>query len=107
RVAVLLVVVDQARVRRRGDDGVERPIELQPAGVAVAEASSVCTRAGAGERLDPRQRVEGVAPDEVIRSLDRPALALVLVAPVRLALRRAGEVEVEVRRQPRGPRGAG
>ena len=39
-------------------------------------------------------------------SLDGPALALVLEAPVRLGLRRAREVEIEVRREPRRARGA-
>ena len=43
----------------------------------------------------------------MLGAVDRPALALVLVAPVRLTLRNAREVEVEVRREPRRPRGAG
>ena len=39
-VAVLLVVVDQSRVRRGGDDGVERPTELDLARVAVQDVDA-------------------------------------------------------------------
>src|SRR5439155_775678 len=51
--------------------------------------------------------VERVAADEVLGAIDRPALALVLEAPVRLELRAAGKVEIEVRRPPRRARGTG
>ena len=55
------------------------------------------------ERLDPLERVDEVPVEELRRLLHGRALAAVLVAPVRLALGRAREVEVEVRRQPRRP----
>src|SRR5205085_12638433 len=63
-------------------------------------------RAHAYERFQPRQRIECVATYEVRCVLDRPALAAVLVTPVRLALRHAGEVEIEVRGEARGARRA-
>ncbi len=100
-VAVLLVVVDQPRVRRRRDDGVEASAPLQLTGVAVQHGRLPPARADACKLLDPLQRVEGIPAQEVLGAVDRPALALVLVAPVRLVLRRAREVEIEVRRQPR------
>ncbi len=64
-------------------------------------------RAHARELLDPGERVERVAAEEMLGALDRPADPLVLVAPVRLQLRRAREVEVVVRRSARRPRGTG
>ena len=63
-------------------------------------------RTQARELLDAAHGVERVAAEEVLGAVDRPALALVLVAPVRLTLRRAREVEVEVRREPRRARRA-
>ena len=60
----------------------------------------------AREGLQPRQRVECVAPDEVAGAIDRPALALVLEAPVRRQLRLPREVQIEMGRQPRRARSA-
>ena len=100
-VAVLPVVVDQPRVRRRGDDAVVRPAEVELARVAVEDRATRPARAHARERLDPVERVERVAEEEPTRRLDRLAFAAVLVAPVRLELRLAREVEVEMRRPPR------
>ncbi len=95
------MVVDQARIRRRGEDGVESPLERYLAGVAVDDLDLVCPAAQALERPDPLERVQEVAVDELRCLLHRPALAPMLVAPVRLALGRARKVEVEVRREAR------
>ena len=54
---MLLVVVDQARVRRRRDDGVERAAEVQVPRVAVVDGR-VARGRGRRERLDPLERVE-------------------------------------------------
>ena len=54
--------------------------------------------------MHARQRVERVAAQEMVCALHGPTLALVLVAPVRLALGCPREVEVEVRREPRRAR---
>ena len=72
-VAVLLVVVDQARVRRRRDDPVEARAVVDLARVAVDDARLAPARAHARERLDPRERVERVAAQEAARRLDRAA----------------------------------
>ena len=107
RVPVLLVVVDEARVRRRGDDRVEASHRARPASrrrgtrslrvpgarpCGTTSAAPAC-RGGSGER-------------NLSASSHGSARAAVLVAPVRLALRHPREVEVEVRRQPRGARRA-
>ena len=63
-------------------------------------------RTNAAELLQPLERVERVAADEVLRALDGLALAPVLEAPVRLELRLLREVEVEMRRPPRRACGA-
>src|SRR5207302_11300895 len=97
-VAGVYVVGDQPGIRRRGDDPVERPAPDELTRVAVADEGFATAGAGAGERLDPGERVEGVPAQEVLGPLDRSALAAMLVAPVRLELRRAREVEVEMRR---------
>jgi hypothetical protein len=107
RVAVLLVVVDQARIRRRGEDAVEAAAEVELPSVAVEDGRLPATGARAGELADARDRVERVATEEVRGAVDRTALAPVLVAPVRLALRRPRGVEVEVGCQPGGAGRAG
>ena len=98
RVPVLLVVVDQPRVRRRRDNRVERARDVELARVAVDDGrvDVLCSRRG--ERLDPVERVEGVAQQEAPRLLDRLAGASVLVAPVGLELRLSRKVEVEMGR---------
>ena len=48
-VAVLLVVVDQPRIGRGGDDGVERPTEVELAGVAVLDGRVCAVRPDRGE----------------------------------------------------------
>ena len=58
------------------------------------------------ELRQPLHRVGRVPAQEVIGPLDRAALAPVLVARVRPEDRRAGHVEVVVRREPRRPGGA-
>ena len=68
---MLLVVVDQARIRRRGDDGVERPRQLELARVAVEHRDRPVvarTRANAFSRAT---RVERVAAQEVVGTVDR------------------------------------
>ena len=60
RVPVLLVVVDQAGVRRRGDDAVERRVVLDAARVAVQHPRGTPLVAYPRELLDPRERVECV-----------------------------------------------
>src|SRR5437868_3444308 len=100
--AMLLVVVDQPRIWRRGDDAVAA-WQLDLPRVAVQDLCAPTTRAHARELLDSRHRVEPVAAEELRRRLDRAADALVLVAPVLAELRRAWEVQVEVRRPPRRP----
>ena len=103
---MLLVVVDQPRVGRRGDDAVVRAAEIELAGVAVQDRGSRTTRAHAREVADPRERVQGVAAQEVLGALDGTARLAVLVAPVLLDLGLAREVEVEVRRPAGRPGGA-
>ena len=76
------------------------------AGISV-EHDRLARLADAGELLQPLQRVERVAADEVRGALDGLAFPLVLVAPVGPGLRAAREVEVEVRREPCRPRSAG
>ena len=106
-VPMLLVVVDQARIRGRRDDTVVRAAELHVARVAVEHDSRPPLVANGGERLEPRQRVEQVPRQELLRTLHRRARSAVLVAPVRADLRHTREVEVEVGRQAGGSRGAG
>ena len=102
---MLLVVVDQPRIRRRRDDSVEDAAEFDLARVTVDGMRVTMLCAHLRERLDPRQRVERVAPQEGLRLLDWTAFALVLVAPVRLDLRHARHIQIEVRRPSRRARG--
>ena len=97
---MLLVVVDQAGVRRRSDDAVVRPPELELTRVAMEHDRRPLRIAHVREVLDPRCGVEQVAGQELVRALDRPAHPAMLVAPVLARLRRARKVEVEVGRQP-------
>ena len=89
RVAVLLVVVDQP-----GYGGEVTTPSNGPSRSSTSRASPCSTVASrprvahAREGLDPRERVERVAAEEVRGPLDRAAGAPVLVAPVRLGLRR-------------------
>src|SRR6185312_16619956 len=106
-VPVLLVVVDQPRIRRRGDDAVERAAEIELARVAVPHRRVCILSPRRRERLEPVERVQRVAEEEPPRLGDGAAGAAMLVAPVRLDLRLAGEVEVEVRGATCGPRGTG
>ena len=52
-VAVLLVVVDQARIRRRGDDAVVRPAQLELPRVPVEHERSPARIAHLGEGSNP------------------------------------------------------
>ena len=58
-VAVLLVVVDQTRIRRRGDDGVERAAEVQLTRVAVLDGR-VRPSARTAAKLSIRSSVSSV-----------------------------------------------
>ena len=107
RVAMLLVVVDEPGIRRRREDRVEGASEHDLGRVAVDDLGGVPPSTHALEGLQPVERVDEVAAQELVCLLHGRAGAAVLVAPVGLALRRAREVEVEVRGQPRrscGPR---
>ncbi len=103
---MLLVIVDQPRIRRRGDDPVKRAAEIEFARIAVQDRGDRFSRAHAREVADPRERVEGVAAQEVLGALDRTTCLAVLVAPVLLGLWLTREVEVEVRRPAGRPGGA-
>src|SRR5579872_5761946 len=78
--AVLLVVVDQPRIGRRGEHGVEDAAVVELTRIPVHDVR-LAARTHARERLDARERVERVAAQERQRVLHRAALALVLVAP--------------------------
>ena len=58
RVAMLLVVVDQTRVRRRRDHGVERPADVQVPRVAVLDRRVRVVPADARKPLEALERVE-------------------------------------------------
>ena len=103
---MLLVIVDQARIRGRRDDTVVRAAELHVARVAVEHDSRPPLVANGPEHLEARQRVEQVPRQELLRTLHRRARSAVLVAPVRADLRHTREVEVEVGRQAGGASGA-
>src|SRR5581483_7666217 len=98
-VAVLLVVVDQAGVRRRRDDagGSSWKIDLARVGVHDRDLGVGSNQREVAQAAD---RVQRVAAQELERLLDGAAGAAVLVAPVRLELRSAREVEMEVRGLP-------
>ena len=70
RVAVLLVVVDQARIRRRRDDAVERRARNRRPRVALEDVALRARVAHSRERLDARERVERVAAEEADGGLD-------------------------------------
>src|SRR5260221_1483791 len=98
RVAVLLVIVDEPRIRRRSEHRVERPTELRLAGIAVDDSRPALEVPHLGELLDPRERVARVPAEEADGGLHGTARAAVLVAPVLPPLRLARRLEVEVRR---------
>src|SRR5687767_12398017 len=104
---MLLVVVDQPRIRRRGDDAVVRTAELELASVAVENDRRAPRVAHFRERADARSRVREIPTQKLLRALDGAACPPVLVTPVGLALRRAREVEIEVCREPGGAGGTG
>ena len=83
-VAVLLVVVDQAGIRRRGDDAVEAALEVDRARVAMEHRREQGVVPDGRESLDPRKRVEDVAQQEPARLIDRTAIARCL-KPVRVS----------------------
>ena len=106
RVPVLLVIVDQARVRRGRDHAVERAAEVEHPCVAVEHARGPPALAHTGERLHACHGVERIATQEVLGPLDGTTLPLVLVAPSMTApgCPRKIEVEVSLRRAERAAR---
>src|SRR5262249_59352837 len=100
-VTVLLVVVDEPGIRRRRDDAVEASRKIVRPRVAVDDRGRDPPRTDTRELLQPRERVQCVTAQELRSGVDRTACPLVLVTPVRLALRNAREVEIEVRRPSR------
>src|SRR6476661_198475 len=98
RVAMLLVVVDQARVRRGGEHAVVAAGQPLLAHVPVDHRGAAATGPDTRELLQARQRVERVTPQELRGRLDGTAFAAMLVTPVGLALRLARKLEVEVGR---------
>src|SRR5688572_28831125 len=104
RIAMLLVVVDQPRVRRRRDEGVERPAEVERARVSMQDRRARVGIANPREALDAVERVARVAEQKPSRLLDRPARPAVLVAPVRLHWRGPREIEIEMGRSAGGAR---
>jgi hypothetical protein len=97
---MLLVIVDEPRIRRRREHAVVSPDVLNLARVVVNDGGPAAVRSDTRELLDPRERVERVPPKECSRRLHRPADALVLVAPVLADLWRTRRLEVEVRGAP-------
>ena len=103
---MLLVVVDEAGIRRRGEDAVEGPFQRELARVAVQDRRLAFVVADTRELLDPRERVTDVPAEEAGGGFDRPARTPVLVAPVLGPLRRFRRLEVEVCCPPSRPRSA-
>ena len=84
-------------------DAVVRALEVDHPRVAVQRPGDIAVGPGRGERLDSIERVERVAQEEPPRRIDRPAFAPMLEAPVRLELRLARELEIEMGRAPGRP----
>src|SRR6476619_1849413 len=95
---MLLVVVDQARVWRRGDDAVGPTREPQSSGVIVGNFD-VLARPKLGECAYSTDSVQRVTRKELFGLLDRSTGSFVLVAEVRSGRRSSREVEIEVRRE--------
>src|SRR6478672_4102923 len=104
---MLLVIVDQSRIRRRREDSVEPPRQRFRAHVRVNHRRLAPTTSHTSELLQPCQSVERVTTKELRSSLDGTALAPVLVAPVRLELRLLRKLQVEVCRATGRPRRTG
>src|SRR5207244_6541841 len=103
-IPMLLVVVDQARIRRRRHDAVEGPRVLDVASVGAQDRRLALAVADEPQPPDPGERVERIAAQEADRRLDRAAGPLVLVATVLGRLRSAGRLVIEVCGAARGPR---
>src|SRR5204863_6681221 len=100
-VPVLLVVVDQPRIRRRCDHAVEPRAEVELARIAVQHLGRSRSRAHAREVTDALERVERVSLQKLPSLADRLARPPVLVTPVLRSLRCPRKVEVEMGRPPR------
>ncbi len=99
RVGVLLVVVDEPRVRRRGEDEVDRPGWVDEPRIAVEDGHGR-VRAELVELANAAGGVANVAPEELVGLRDGAADAAVLVAEVLAADRLPREVEVVVAGKP-------
>ena len=100
-VAMLLVIVDETGIRRRGEDTRKAPLQPNVPRVAVQD---LCVARTISHKLELSQAVESVeeiAGEELLGFLNRAACASMLVTPVGLSLRSLRELEVEVRGQPR------
>src|SRR6266545_3252404 len=105
-VRVLLVVVDEAWIRRRGQHEVDGSRRIELPSVAVQDGHRL-RRAHVGELLHALDGVADVAFEELLRLADRPADATVLVAEVLLLDGLGREIEVVVTGEPCGARRAG
>ncbi len=107
RVAVLLVVVDQTGIRRRGQHAVVTARQLLLAHVAVDDRGGTAACADARKLLQPCEGVECVTAQELRCRLNGTTLTSVLVTPVGLELRLTRRLEIEVGRATRGSGRAG
>jgi hypothetical protein len=99
-VRVLLVVVDETRIGRRGQHEVDRRRRIHEPRIAVQYVDGL-RRARLRELLHPLHRVTHVAPEKLLRLPHRPAHAPVLVAEVLAVHRLRREVEIVVPRKAR------
>src|SRR6476620_4419405 len=101
---MLLVIVDQARVRGRGEHAVVASRQLFLTHVAVDDRGDAAARTDTRELLQPRQGVERVPPQELRSRFDGTTFTTMLVTPIGVDLRLARKLEIEVRRATRRPR---
>ena len=94
---MLLVVVDQTRVRRRRDDAGWANLEIHFARIRVKHRNPQFGLES-GESSKPADRVERVTPQKLHRLIDRPTGSLVLVAVVLTASWQSRKVKIEVSR---------
>src|SRR6476661_7900380 len=98
---MLLVIVDQARVRRRREHAVVASRQLLLTHVTVDDRGDAAAGTDTREVLQPGQGVERVPPQELRGGLDRTAFPTMLVTPIRLELGLARKLKIEVGRATR------
>ena len=101
---MLLVIIDESNIGRRRDQHIDR-WQLDRLRIAINDMR-IGSAPQRREFGDAFERVERVAPQEADCIGCRRADAIVLVTVVRFGLRLARKIEIEMRRQPRGPGGA-